>query len=47
MFHHAGDKHRVAGPDPVYSGYASFAAFSDPDGNGRVLQEVKTRVPGR
>ena len=36
MFHHAGDKHRVAGSDPVYSDYASFASFSDPDGNGRV-----------
>jgi hypothetical protein len=27
--------------------YASFASFSDPDGNGWVLQEVKTRAPGR
>ena len=25
----------------------SFAAFSDPDGNGWVLQEVTTRLPGR
>jgi len=27
--------------------YASFASFSDPDGNGRLLQEVKKRAPGR
>jgi hypothetical protein len=25
----------------------SFASFSDPDGNGWLLQEVKTRAPGR
>jgi catechol 2,3-dioxygenase-like lactoylglutathione lyase family enzyme len=28
-----------AGPDPDRSDYASFADFSDPDGNGWVLQE--------
>jgi predicted lactoylglutathione lyase len=27
--------------------FASFASFSDPDGNGWVLQEVRTRAPGR
>jgi catechol 2,3-dioxygenase-like lactoylglutathione lyase family enzyme len=27
--------------------YGSFASFSDPDGNGWLLQEVKTRAPGR
>jgi catechol 2,3-dioxygenase-like lactoylglutathione lyase family enzyme len=27
--------------------YASFASFHDPDGNGWVLQEVTTRLPGR
>jgi catechol 2,3-dioxygenase-like lactoylglutathione lyase family enzyme len=27
--------------------YGSFAAFSDPDGNGWLLQEIKTRLPGR
>jgi catechol 2,3-dioxygenase-like lactoylglutathione lyase family enzyme len=38
---------RVAGPDPDRATYASFEAFSDPDGNGWVLQEVTTRFPGR
>jgi catechol 2,3-dioxygenase-like lactoylglutathione lyase family enzyme len=27
--------------------YSSFASFSDPDGNGWLLQEVTTRLPGR
>ncbi|UBF28837.1 hypothetical protein K9N68_13910 [Kovacikia minuta CCNUW1] len=47
IFHHAGTEGRVAGPDPERGDYASFASFSDPDGNGWVLQEVKTRAPGR
>jgi len=25
----------------------SFASFSDPDGNGWMLQEIKERLPGR
>lgn len=47
VFHHAGEAHRKSGPDPQRGDYGSFAAFSDPDGNGWVLQEVKTRAPGR
>jgi catechol 2,3-dioxygenase-like lactoylglutathione lyase family enzyme len=43
----AGTKGRVPGPDPNGSSYFSFASFSDPDGNGWLLQEVKTRLPGR
>jgi catechol 2,3-dioxygenase-like lactoylglutathione lyase family enzyme len=43
-FHDAG---RVAGPAPDRSSYGSFASFSDPDGNGWLLQEVTTRLPGR
>jgi predicted lactoylglutathione lyase len=27
--------------------FASFASFSDPDGNGWLLQEIRTRAPGR
>jgi catechol 2,3-dioxygenase-like lactoylglutathione lyase family enzyme len=38
---------RVAGPDPERRSYRSFASFSDPDGNGWLLQEVTTRAPGR
>ena len=38
---------RVAGPDPARGSYRSFASFSDPDGNGWLLQEVTMRLPGR
>jgi catechol 2,3-dioxygenase-like lactoylglutathione lyase family enzyme len=37
----------VPGPDPEGRSYQSYASFSDPDGNGWLLQEVKTRLPGR
>ncbi len=47
VFHHAGTEGRVEGPDPRRASYGSFLAFSDPDGNGWVLQEVTTRLPGR
>jgi catechol 2,3-dioxygenase-like lactoylglutathione lyase family enzyme len=38
---------RSPGPDPEQRSYRSFASFSDPDGNGWLLQEVTTRLPGR
>src|SRR3954453_1968562 len=38
---------QVAGPDPKRGTYASFASFTDPDGNGWLLQEITTRLPGR
>src|SRR3954451_2514152 len=56
---HAGDAHagadepylfgrlRVDGPDPERRSYRSYASFSDPDGNGWLLQEVTARLPGR
>jgi predicted enzyme related to lactoylglutathione lyase len=47
IFHHAGEKARVSGPDPARGDYGSFASFSDPDGNVWFLQEVKVRAPGR
>ncbi|RAS70964.1 putative enzyme related to lactoylglutathione lyase [Lentzea atacamensis] len=47
VFHHAGTNARVEGPDPERRSYSSYASFSDPDGNGWVLQEVTTRLPGR
>ncbi|MGZ4288734.1 MAG: VOC family protein [Solirubrobacteraceae bacterium] len=47
VFHHAGTEGRVRGPAPGHADYGSFAAFSDPDGNGWLLQEIKTRLPGR
>jgi catechol 2,3-dioxygenase-like lactoylglutathione lyase family enzyme len=47
IFHHAGTEGRVSGPAPEHADYGSFASFSDPDGNGWLLQEVKKRLPGR
>ncbi|MBD2532053.1 VOC family protein [Nostoc flagelliforme FACHB-838] len=47
IFHHAGTEGRVLGPDPKRGDYASYASFSDPDGNGWILQEVRVRLPGR
>ena len=59
VFHHEGDTHsgsdapylfgriRVPGADPKRGTYRSFASFSDPDGNGWLLQEVTARLPGR
>jgi len=38
---------RVSGPDPNHGSYRSFASFTDPDGNGWLLQEITTRLPGR
>jgi hypothetical protein len=45
VFHLAGG--RVPGPDPQRRSYQSYASFSDPDGNGWLLQEIKTRLAGR
>jgi catechol 2,3-dioxygenase-like lactoylglutathione lyase family enzyme len=52
VFHFAGWNRvdptvRLSGPAPEGRSYASFASFSDPDGNGWLLQEIKTRLPGR
>ena len=38
---------RLPGPDPKRTSYGSFFAFSDPDGNAWLVQEVTTRRPGR
>jgi catechol 2,3-dioxygenase-like lactoylglutathione lyase family enzyme len=45
VFHLAGG--RVPGRDPQNRSYQTYAAFSDPDGNEWLLQEIKTRLPGR
>jgi catechol 2,3-dioxygenase-like lactoylglutathione lyase family enzyme len=59
VFHDGGDVHagadepylfgrlRLSGRDPEHRSYRSYAAFSDPDGNGWLLQEVTARLPGR
>jgi catechol 2,3-dioxygenase-like lactoylglutathione lyase family enzyme len=44
QFQSDGSTGRVAG---AAGSYRSFATFSDPDGNGWLLQEVTTRLPGR
>src|SRR3954453_10139593 len=58
-FHAGGDVHvgpdepylfgrvRQSGADPARGSYRSYASFSDPDGNGWLLQEVTARLPGR
>jgi catechol 2,3-dioxygenase-like lactoylglutathione lyase family enzyme len=58
-FHGGGDLHggsdephlfgsvRIGGPDPGRRSYLSLASFSDPDGNGWMLQEITARLPGR
>src|SRR5882724_10717715 len=47
QFQPDGANGRVAGPAADHATYRSFATFSDPDGNGWLLQEVTTRLPGR
>jgi catechol 2,3-dioxygenase-like lactoylglutathione lyase family enzyme len=43
-FHEPG---RVPGLAADRGSYNSFATFSDPDGNGWLLQEITARLPGR
>jgi catechol 2,3-dioxygenase-like lactoylglutathione lyase family enzyme len=53
VFHFTGDfrvtgtEGRAPGPDPDGKSYRSWASFSDPDGNGWLIQEIKSRLPGR
>src|SRR6476661_4131834 len=54
VFHYVGgpfnntiENPRVAGRDPEGRSYFSFVSFEDPDGNGWLLQEITTRLPGR
>ena len=42
-----GTEGRAAGPDPQGRSYQTWSSFTDPDGNGWLLQEVKARLPGR
>ena len=46
IFHHANTGGLFSGANPERKSYASFASFSDPDGNGWVLQEVTARLTG-
>jgi catechol 2,3-dioxygenase-like lactoylglutathione lyase family enzyme len=52
VFHFAGlnrtdPAKRLSGPSPDRPSYGSFVSFKDPDGNGWLVQEVTTRLPGR
>jgi catechol 2,3-dioxygenase-like lactoylglutathione lyase family enzyme len=53
VFHFDGGLHvtgthgRLPGPAPERRSYGSWVSFSDPDGNGWLLQEVTSRLPGR
>lgn len=38
---------RVPGPHPERASYGSYFTFADPDGNGWLVQEITTRLPGR
>jgi catechol 2,3-dioxygenase-like lactoylglutathione lyase family enzyme len=46
-FFHRGESGFEPGLDPQRTSYNSYATFSDPDGNGYILQEVTERLPGR
>jgi catechol 2,3-dioxygenase-like lactoylglutathione lyase family enzyme len=46
-FNYSVDNPRVGGRDPEGRSYYSFASFEDPYGNGWLLQEITTRLPGR
>jgi catechol 2,3-dioxygenase-like lactoylglutathione lyase family enzyme len=47
VFHREGENPRAPGRDPEGRPYATYASFKDPDGNGWLLQEIRTRLPGR
>ena len=47
IFHHAEGESLITGANPQRKSYASFASFSDPDGNGWVFQEITARLTGR
>ena len=47
QFQRDGTSGRLSGPAPDRTSYRTFASFSDPDGNTWLLQEIRTRLPGR
>ncbi|MEO3844257.1 VOC family protein [Streptomyces sp. B22F1] len=46
VVHHTAADAGAPGPDPGRRGYGSFLSFSDPDGNGWVVMEIATGLPG-
>ena len=47
QFQPDGSDGRIAGRAPDQASYSSFLTFTDPDGNGWLLQEITARLPGR
>jgi catechol 2,3-dioxygenase-like lactoylglutathione lyase family enzyme len=52
VYHYAGfnrvdPAQRLSGPAPDRRSYGSWMSFNDPDGNGWLVQEITTRLPGR
>jgi catechol 2,3-dioxygenase-like lactoylglutathione lyase family enzyme len=47
LFHSGPGEEPGSGPDPKRRSYFTYATFSDPDGNGWLLQEITERLPGR
>ena len=47
VFHHSNGEGIAAGPNPQRKSYASYATFSDPDGNRWQIQEITARLPGK
>jgi catechol 2,3-dioxygenase-like lactoylglutathione lyase family enzyme len=47
IFHRVPGEEPRKGREPQRRSYASFATFSDPDGNRWLMQEVTARLPGR
>ena len=47
QFQPAGASGRASGPATDHGTYRSFATFTDPDGNGWLVQEITSRLPGR
>jgi catechol 2,3-dioxygenase-like lactoylglutathione lyase family enzyme len=47
VFHYTQTRQRVPGADPERPSYGSYATFTDPDGNRWLVQEIRTRLPGR
>jgi catechol 2,3-dioxygenase-like lactoylglutathione lyase family enzyme len=47
LFYHITKTVKQPGRHPEGKSYSSFTAFSDPDGNGWLVQEVTERLPGR
>jgi catechol 2,3-dioxygenase-like lactoylglutathione lyase family enzyme len=44
---HFGEAGQTPGLHPDRADYGTFLSFNDPDGNGWLVQEVRSRAPGR